>query len=501
MAPITGKVRDPRRGTANHTANSAGGEYDYNPSGIDDTSWSAMTNTDGQTTTELIIYDDEKADGNKTLILSISDDANFGFSQETYILSENDDLNGTEGDNLYSGTEVPIPLSFDTSIKTATIIIEDNDSVFTPTNGNAGKNSLDGGNGNDIVYAKAGNDYVNGRKGNDNLYGEAGNDNSRGGSGNDYLNGGSGNDKLYGEADNDKLDGLTGSDSLYGAAGNDTLWGWDGKDYLDGGDGNDYLYGDAGNDTLVGGSGSDALIGGTGNNMLTGGAGDDFYSVDSTTDTITEYSNEGVDTVESSVSFTLGNNLENLELTGSSDISGTGNALDNTITGNEANNSLFGGDGDDTLIGDSKFSGGDGNDMLIGGSGNDNLVGGSGSDTLTGSAGADKFTIGYSTYYGIDTITDFSLSEGDKLLVSASDFGFGGLEIGDLPAEQFTYGSAAADASDRFIYDSSTGGVFFDPDGTGYIETTTAILSYGPRQIASLSPGLELTSSDISVIA
>lgn len=109
-----------------------------------------------------------------------------------------------------------------------------------------------------------------------------------------------------------------------------------------------------------------------------GGAGDDVYVVDSTNQYILERANEGVDTVKSSVTFSLvagartgggsvSDSLENLTLTGTNAIDGTGNALGNVLTGNAAANLLLGNAGNDTLIG------GGGNDTLNGGTGNDTL--------------------------------------------------------------------------------------------------------------------------------
>ncbi|WP_409886769.1 bluetail domain-containing putative surface protein [Microcystis sp.] len=145
-------------------------------------------------------------------------------------------------------------------------------------------------------------------------------------------------------------------------------------EYLEGKDGNDILTGGVGNDTLNGGAGIDTLIGGLGN---------DTYQIDTTTDTITENANQGTDTVESSVTYTLGNNLENLTLTGTTAINGTGNALNNIITGNSSNNTLNGGAGIDTLIG------------------------GLGADTFI-------FQFGQSTISTSDRITDFAINS-DKI--------------------------------------------------------------------------------------
>src|SRR5262249_22232774 len=127
--------------------------------------------------------------------------------------------------------------------------------------------------------------------------------------------------------------------------------------------------GGAGNDTLDGGLGSDTLRGGTGN---------DTYVVNTTSDVVTENANEGTDTLQSSVSWTLGANLENLTLAGVTAINGTGNTLDNILIGNSANNTLTGGAGNDT------FQGAQGNDILNGGMGNDTYLvdRGGGSDLI-----------------------------------------------------------------------------------------------------------------------
>ena len=117
-----------------------------------------------------------------------------------------------------------------------------------------------------------------------------------------------------------------------------------------GGDGNDTIIGNASGNMLYGMRGADSLNGGTGADTLMGGTGNDIYVTDGG-DTLTEALNEGTDLVRASASFTLGDNFENLVLTGSSAINGTGNALANRITGNTGNNVLNGGLGDDTLLG------------------------------------------------------------------------------------------------------------------------------------------------------
>ena len=202
---------------------------------------------------------------------------------------------------------------------------------------------------------------------------------------------------------------LTGSGAINGTGNtlNNVITGNSGINILSGEDGDDTLNGGSGNDILNGGMGNDLLNGGSGNDTMSGGAGDDIYIVNSAGDTITEDTNEGIDLVNASTSTTLSENVENLTLTGTGGIRGTGNTLDNLITGNGGNNTLNGEDGNDTLIG------GDGNDKLLGGDGNDILIGGAGNDTLTGGLGNDSY-IYNAVSEQTDTITDFNITS-DKL--------------------------------------------------------------------------------------
>ena len=119
------------------------------------------------------------------------------------------------------------------------------------------------------------------------------------------------------------------------------------------------MFGGLGNDTLITDVGNDTLVGGVGNDTLTGGAGNDTYVIDNQNDVVIETLNEGMDVVETSVTYTLADHLENLTLTGSNNINGTGNHLNNTITGNAADNLITGGIGYDKLLG------GAGNDTYL----------------------------------------------------------------------------------------------------------------------------------------
>ncbi|MFM6727852.1 MAG: Calx-beta domain-containing protein, partial [Dolichospermum sp.] len=143
--------------------------------------------------------------------------------------------------------------------------------------------------------------------------------------------------------------------------------------------------GNVGNNIITGNSGNNTLNGGAGTDTLIGGLGNDIYIVDSTTDTITENANEGTDTIESSVTYTIAAlaNVENLTLTGTAAINGTGNVVNNVITGNSGNNTLNGGLGNDTL------NGGAGADILTGGVGSDIFVFQFGQSPVSG---ADRIT-------------------------------------------------------------------------------------------------------------
>ncbi len=330
------------------------------------------------------------------------------------------------------------------------------------------------------------------------------------------------NDVINGQGGDDIIDGKSGNDLLRGGAGNDTLIGSVGNNLLSGDDGNDSLtascYGyryssysgvsyddfSLGNNTLKGGAGDDTLSAraSKGNNLLDGGNGNDYLDISGSESTF-----EGYDSYSASNSYSYGNNTLN------------GGAGDDTLkaSGSIGNNLLFGGDGNDyldifgfserpyfdsysdsTSYGDNLLDGGDGNDTLSasgalgnntlnGGNGDDILTGGNGNDRLYGGGGTDTFAFN-SFNEGIDTIYDFNPTN-ELIRVSPGYYNFGGgLLVGVLSAGQFTIGASATTSAQRFIYNSTTGALFFDQDGSAS--------GFNQVQFAVLTAGLSLTNNN-----
>jgi hypothetical protein len=249
-------------------------------------------------------------------------------------------------------------------------------------------------NDNDSFTTTALQDIINADYGDDTITSTWGNlqqnDTIKGGNGTDTLiiSGGTVNDLISIDANNttNQLD-IPGT-TVFGFERFD-LSGFTGTISFSGTAGNDWVKGGTGNDDLTGGNGNDYLNGGTGTDFLIGGKGNDTFVVDNIGDIIAEGLNDGIDTVESSITWTLKTNLENLTLTGTTAINGTGNTLNNIITGNAADN------------------------VLTGGLGNDTLTGGAGADTLIGDAGNDSYYVDNTA----DSITE-NLNQGTDIVFS-----------------------------------------------------------------------------------
>lgn len=266
---------------------------------------------------------------------------------------------------------------------------------------------------------------------------------------------------------NNRFEDFLSIENATGTNIRDELYGSSAANILKGRGGNDLLVGRSNNDTLDGGGGADEMIGGTGN---------DTYIVNSSGDVVDELNDggAGTDTVKSSITFSLvqsarvGGVVEKLTLTGSAAINGTGNSAANVLTGNSAINTLSAG------------------------SGNDTLNGGLGNDSLTGGSGADKFL--FKTTLGttnIDRIRDFVVADDTIQLENTIFTAITG--TGTLTAGQFVKNTTgrAADANDRIIYETDTGKLFYDTNGSA---------SGGSVQFATVGTDLALTNADFVLI-
>jgi Ca2+-binding RTX toxin-like protein len=319
--------------------------------------------------------------------------------------------------------------------------------------GFGGNDTIDGGLGDDYLNGGLGNDIVNGGDGNDVLDGSGdtvGVDTFAGGAGDDVYsiynsstviveNTSAGNDTVwtsvnYTLANNIENMYLVGAVNGYGnnganlitgyGAGNNTIYGFGGNDTIDGGLGDDYLNGGLGNDSLIGGDGNDVLDGSgdtVGLDTFAGGTGDDVYSIYNSSTVINENAVAGIDTVWTSVNYTLADNIENMYLVGA--VNGYGSNGANLIVGYGAgNNTIYGFGGNDTI------DGGLGNDYLNGGLGNDIVNGGDGNDVLDGSgdtAGLDTFAGGagddvYSIYNPSTVIVEDASAGNDTVWTSVN---------------------------------------------------------------------------------
>ncbi len=419
-------------------------------------------------------------------------------------------------------------------------------------NTGAGNDNVSGGDAADFLVGGVGDDTLIGGAGDDTFLGGAGADTIRGGTGSDIADGGAGDDVIFVDSNLDTVREVAGQgyDTVYASVSyalSDTVF----AEVLSTSDFAGFnainLTGNSLDNRLFGNAGQNFLIGGIGADFMSGRGGDDSYGVDNLGDVVQELDGGGFDTVYSSVNYRLTDDVR-VEVLATSDFGSTGavnltgNSFDNLLFGNLGRNFLIGGAGQDTLTGfdgddsygvdnqndivrealgggyDTVYSsvsytlanntsvevlstadfgattsinltGNDASNQLFGNAGSNTLNGGTGSDTLSGFAGADTFA--FTTALGnnnVDRLTDF-LSGTDRIQLSSQIFS--ALTPGPLLPGAFQMGASAMDADDRIIYDSSTGLLSYDPDGTGAGVAT---------QFAQLQPGTALASTDFVII-
>ncbi|WP_445504015.1 beta strand repeat-containing protein [Microvirga sp. G4-2] len=329
--------------------------------------------------------------------------------------------------------------------------------------GDAGANTLLGQGGSDVLSGGDGNDVLDGGAGDDLLVGGLGFDTLTGGSGIDTASyaGAAGGVVIdlgvgygYGDGDEAAGDRFSGVENLMGSAYNDQLAGDAGANSLIGNAGNDVLSGRDGFDTLDGGLGDDVLSGGSGGDVLLGGAGRDLadYS-DASSGVVASLSGASLNTGDAAGDSY--NSIEGLR----------GSAYADRLSGDESANSLIGNAGNDTL------DGGAGNDTLDGGAGNDVFV----------------FDTALSGTYNVDRILNFD-GFADRIELDVNVFT--ALVAGALAADAFGYGSTATTEEQRLVYDSATGNLWYDADGTG---------RQAQIKVAVLDAGAYLTAAQFTV--
>ena len=296
-----------------------------------------------------------------------------------------------------------------------------------------------------------------------------------------------------------------------------TINGTPGNDNLNGGANNDIIRGLGGNDRIVGFAGNDSLIGGNGNDTITGGTGNDLFYFDVTPNATTNLDliqdfEQGADKfVLLRNAFTAlnrnSNTLTAAEFRAGAGVTQAVTAAERILYNTAGGGLFYDADGsgtafapirfailanrptisaaDFTLAGDMVITGTNGNDNLVGGdfndsisglAGNDTIAGGLGNDTLVGGTGADRFVFNTTpnATTNNDRITDFSVAQNDRIALSTSVYAGGPAVAGaatvTLAANQFRSGAGvttANAATQRVIYNTSTGALFYDSDGSG----------------------------------
>lgn len=415
--------------------------------------------------------------GNDTLIGGAGDDQmSGGIGNDTFVVSDAGDV-VTESSLADGGIDLvqsSISYTLGNYVENLTLtgsaaINGTGNSLGNLITGNSNYNRLEGLSGNDTLAGWGDGDTLIGGIGNDLLSANGSNSSLEGGEGNDTLQGGGGSFNTLNGGTGDDTYTTSGLETIIESSGVDTIQYQSGQNYdlalasnlavenlvlANGVQG----FGNSLNNRITGNYNNNRLDGRSGNDTLVGGFGNDTLVIDSGSDVITELLNEGLDTAESSVTYTLGANVEYLTLTGSSAINGTGNVLANVLQGNEAANRLSGLEGSDRLFGnggDDVLIGGEGTDTLSGGGQNDTLQGVDGNDSLTGDSGLDSLDggLGDDVLYGGDDADTLAGGEGNDYLLgdAGADLMYGG--YGNDTYVVADAGDVATDAS------GATGGI------------------------------------------
>jgi Ca2+-binding RTX toxin-like protein len=458
-------------------------------------------------------------------------------------------------DTVMSSVTCTLQANFENLFLTGELFINGTgNSLNNVLRGNAGDNVLNGGLGLDTVdyslatfditvnLASALAQFINGQgfdtlvaienvigsNFDDTLYGTAGANVLQGGLGSDWMEGGAGNDTYHVDVLTDTVVDTAGTDTVHssityildgsienlrllgsasingtGNALNNVIYAGAGNNVINGGAGADEVsYADAASGVTVslaiataqatGGSGSDTLTGiehlsgsrfadrltgnaatnwlqgGGGNDTMDGGAGIDRVSYATATSAV------NVNLAVTSAQATGGggiNTLVNIE-----DLWGTNYA--DMLTGNATANTLVG------------FNG---HDVISGGAGNDSLYGDGGNDLLLGGVGSDKFIFrtGLNAVNNHDTIVDFEVAGGDRIVLDDAIFNKLGVAGMAVNSAYLRVGAAAADANDYLVYDASSGGLYYDADGSG---AGAQVL------FATLDAGLNLVAGHFALI-
>jgi Ca2+-binding RTX toxin-like protein len=334
---------------------------------------------------------------------------------------------------------------------------------------------------------------------------------------------------------NDTVQGGAGDDDLWGAAGDDTITGGVGNDDLSGGDGSDNLNGGEGDDYLIGGDGVDAIDGGAGTGDMLSFIDAEFgktafsgIDLDASRGTVIDnyHNSETFQNIEQFRGSIFGDKMKGSDEAdmfqdmGGRDTIDGGNGFDEISYYNDAGfggrrgvtvdlstgyaidgfgfkdslsniENVDGTDNNDKITGDGQDNdlyGNGGNDTIVGGAGNDWISGFTGNDTLTGGTGSDTFAFGGGLKKNVDTITDFVVAD-DQIALSKAIFSkFAQVEA--VASGNFVIGTKAKDKNDHLIYDSKSGKLFYDADGSGKAAAV---------QIAQLDKNLKMTFADFEL--